>query len=245
MPRKTEILSIVETGLQKVNLPALKRPSVPVDEPNEELVVWGIQFYSFSVIAHLKTVLRGFVQLIEAENIPTAYVVCRHIFEWTAHTCYMSRNTKNYLDRKEWGRAWRLHSHAMQGNRWIKDHGAKYAPTLVHDDTPDPLTVANIVACYEEFRRTERGNADAKDSYGLLSEHSHPNSACFLPYYQYTGDELRFVVPSPDTSPLGMERPLIDLTLFLDTLLGLGREKIVRAQVRAVLNELAALGKKV
>jgi hypothetical protein len=243
MTRKLEILSIVERGLQKIDLPPLKRPRVSVDDPNEELVVWGIQFYSYSVIAHLRTVLRGLAQLIEAENIPTAYIVCRHIFEWAAHTCYMSRNTKNYVDRKEWRRAWRLHSHAMEGNRWIKDHGAKYAPTLVSDDTPDPLTVPNIVASYEEYRRTERGNADAKDSYGLLSEHSHPNSACFLPYYQYIGDEVRFVAPSPDTSPLGMERPLIDLTWFLDTLLGLGREKVVRAQVRAVLNELADLAK--
>jgi hypothetical protein len=80
-------------------------------------------------------------------------------------------------------------------------------------------------------------------SYGLLSEHSHANSACFLPYCQYAGDEVQFVTPSPDTSPLGMERPLIDLIWFLDTLLGLGREKVVRAQVRAVLNELADLAK--
>jgi hypothetical protein len=151
----------------------------------------------YSVIAHLQVVLRGLVLLIEAENIPTAYIVCRHIFEWAAHTCYMSRNTKNYVERKEWQRAWRLHSFAMQGNRWLKEHGAKYAPALVSDDTPDPLSVSNIVSCYEEYRRKERGNADAKDSYGLLSEHSHPNSACFLPYCQYSGDEVRFVVVHP------------------------------------------------
>jgi hypothetical protein len=35
----------------------------------------------------------------------------------------------------------------------------------------------------------------------------------------------------------------VDLTLFLYTLLGLGREKVVRGQIRAILNELADLAK--
>jgi hypothetical protein len=83
----------------------------------------------------------------------------------------MSRNTKNYVERKEWGRAWSLHSLAMQGNLWLKEHGPKYGPTLVSDGTPDPLRIANVVSCYEEYRRQVHGNADAKDSYGLLSEH--------------------------------------------------------------------------
>jgi hypothetical protein len=244
MPRKLGILPIVETGLHKIDLPPLTRPLVADDNPNEELVLWGTQYYSYSVIAHLRTVLHSLVQLIDAANIPTAFIVCRHIFEWAAHTCYMSRNTKNYVERKEWGRAWHLHSLAMQGNRWVKDHGSKYEPALVTGDVPDPLGIANIVSCYDEYRRQRQGHADAKDSYGLLSEHSHPNSACFLPYYQYVGWEVRFVAPSPDTSLLGEERCLIDLMMFLNVLLELGREKVVRAQIVAILKELAALADK-
>ena len=241
MSGKTDILLIVETGLQKIHIPPLTRPPVADDNPNEELVLWGIQYYSYSVIAHLRTVLRGLVQLIEAANIPTAFIVSRHIFEWAAHTCYMSRHLKNYVLRKEWGRAWHLHSLAMEGNRWLKDHGSKYEPTLVTDEVPDPLGVTNIVASYEEYRRQMHGHADAKDTYGLLSEHSHPNSACFLPYYQYIGREVRFIAPSPDTSLLGEKRCLIDLMMFLNALLKLGQERAVRAQVVATLKELAGL----
>jgi hypothetical protein len=241
MPRKIEVLSIVETGLQRVRLPSLMRPSVPNDDPNEELVIWGVQYYSYAVVAHLRTVLSGLVLIVEAENIPTAFMVCRHIFEWAAHTCYMSRNMKTYVQRRDWRRAWHLNSLAMQGNRWVKDHGPKYLPECVSNDTPDPLSVPNIVNCLEEDRRQGHRNPDAKDTYGLLSEHSHPNAACFMPYCEYVGNEVRFVPSSPDTSLLGVERPLIELMMFLDALLELGREKVVRAQVLAILNELAAL----
>jgi hypothetical protein len=43
------------------------------------------------------------------------------------------------------------------------------------------------------YQRQVHGDGDAKDSYGLLSEHSHPNSACFLPYCEYRGAEVRFI----------------------------------------------------
>ncbi len=94
---------------------------------------------------------------------------------------------------------------------------------------------------YDEYRRQRHGQTDAKDTYGLLSEHSHPNSACFLPYYQHIGREVRFVAPAANTSLLGEERCLIDLMMFLNVLLELGREKVVRAQIVAILNELAGL----
>jgi hypothetical protein len=239
MVKQTDILPIVETGLKKIELPPLTRPDVADDNPNEDLVLWSIQFYAYSVIAHLRTVLRGLVQLIDGANIPTAFVVCRHVFEWAAHTCYMCRNTKNYVERKEWRRAWHLHSLAMQGNRWAKEYGTKYEPAAITNDIPDPLTVANIVSCYEKYQRQLYGHLDARDSYSLLSEHSHPNSACFLPYYEYIGREVRFIAPPADASLLGEERCLIDLMMSLAELLALGRENVVSAQVIAIVKELA------
>jgi hypothetical protein len=232
---------MVEHGLSEIKLPSLTRPPVLDTNPDEKLVRWGITYYSYSVIAHMQTILRGLSQLLKAENVPTAFIVCRHVFEWTAHTCYMSRNLKNYVEREEWGRAWHLQSLAMQGNRWIKDHGPKYGPEAIMNGIPDPLGIANIVACYEEYRRQQYGRPDAKDSYGLLSEHSHPNSACFNPYCKFVGWEVRFVPPSPDSSLLGEERCLIDLMLFIETLLGLGNEKTVRSQVIATLTRIGDL----
>lgn len=237
------ILAIVERDLRQIKLPPLVRPNVPNDSPNEALVVWGITYYAYCVTAHIQTVLSGLVQLLDAKNVPTAFVVGRHVFEWTAHACYMRRNSETYFKKKEWGRAWHLHSLAMEGNIWVRHHGSKYAPSELTDDTPEPIGVANLVACYEEYQRQVGKNADARDTYGLLSEHSHPNSACFNRYCEYRGAEVRFVGPSSDASLLGEERYLMDLLLFLDQLLKLGKERLVRKQIIAILTGIAELAK--
>jgi len=67
---------------------------------------------------------------------------------------------------------------------WAKQHGGKYAlpGTQVPAGVPDPLTVSNVVAAYEQYQVKEFGSNDAKDTYGLLSELSHPNSACLQQY---------------------------------------------------------------
>lgn len=237
------ILAIVERELRQIKLPPLVRPDVPNDSPNEELAVWGITYYSYCVVAHMQTVLSGLVQLLEAKNIPTAFVIGRHVFEWTAHACYMSRNSETYFKKREWRRALHLHSLAMTGNLWVRNHGSKYAPTELTDGTPEPIGISNLVACYEEWQRQVGKNADAKDTYGLLSEHSHPNSVCFNRYCEYIGAEVRFISPSSDASILGEERYLIDLLLFLDQLLKLGMERVVRKQIVAILTGIADLAK--
>jgi hypothetical protein len=228
----------VTTGLEKIALPPLVRPDVSEDKPNDALVSWGTTYYTYSVIAHLQTVLRGLVELIQLGNVSAAFIVCRHVFEWTAHTCYMSRHLKNYIGRQEWGRASHLQAVAMEGNRWIKDHGKKYDAPAVLDGVPDPLAVANIVSAYEEYQNQTYGKRDVKDSYGLLSEHSHPNSACFNRYCKFSGAEVRFIKPSTDASILGEERCLIDLVQFLDNLLLLGKERKIHPQIRGIITEI-------
>jgi len=237
------ILAIAEQSLRQITLPPLVRPKVSVDNPNEELNVWGITYYSYCLVAHMRTVFTGLLQLLQARNIPTAFIVCRHVFEWTAHACYMSRNIANYFKKKEWARAWHLQSLAMEGNIWVKAHGPKYAPKEMTEGVPDPLGTANVVSCYEEYQRQAGKKPDAKDTYGLLSEHSHPNSACFNRYCQYAGSEVRFIPPSTDASVLGEERYLLDFLIFLEQLLTLGKEKVVRKQIIAMLEGIARLAK--
>ena len=72
----------------------------PTTNPTEKLVVWGVTYYAYCVIAHMQTVLSGLVQLLEAKNIPTAFVVGRHVFEWTAHACFISRNSETYFRKR-------------------------------------------------------------------------------------------------------------------------------------------------
>lgn len=99
------LLAIVTDGLEKIVLPPLVRPSVPNDKPNEALVLWESNYYNYCVIAHLRVVLRGIVDLIKVGNIPTAFVACRHVYEWTAHACYMSKNLGDHMAKQEWAEA--------------------------------------------------------------------------------------------------------------------------------------------
>ncbi len=235
-------LAIVADSLEKVTLPPLTRPSVgPNDDPTEELVSWGIQYYVYSTIAHLRSILRGLVQLAQAGNIPTTFLVIRNVFEWTAHACYMNRNLANDVAKKDWARAWKLLSMAAMGNKWVKDHGPKYEPAMTFDGIPDPLSVANVVAAYEDYQRQRFGSGDAKDSYGFLSEYSHPNSLCTEQYRQYEGHVVRFVTPSTGSPLPAVNWCLIDAMNFLSELLGISQEQGLRPQIISILKEIAKL----
>lgn len=117
-------VELVSNGLKKFAYPILSRPPVkPHEAPTEELVKWGIKLYAYSVAAHLSKMLDALIHLASVENIPAANVVSRHIFEWTAHACYMSRNLGTHVRKQEWERAWGLLSRAVIGSVWIKQHG--------------------------------------------------------------------------------------------------------------------------
>jgi hypothetical protein len=63
------ILTTIEQELRQIKLPPLIRPGAPNDKPDEKLVVWGVTYYAYCVIAHMQTVLSGLVQLLEAKNV--------------------------------------------------------------------------------------------------------------------------------------------------------------------------------
>lgn len=133
------ILAIVTGGLEKIHLPPLIRPAIPNDNPNEALVRWGTLYYC--VTAHLRVVLRGMVELLKLGNVPTAFLACRHVFEWTAHTCLMSRELEEFMTEQAWRGARELQSRVMEGNRWVREHGEKYEPGAAYDQIPDSLRV--------------------------------------------------------------------------------------------------------
>jgi len=189
-------------------------------------------------MAHLRVVLRGMVELLRLGNVPIAFLACRHVFEWTAHTCLMSRELDDFITKQDWKGARELQSRVMEGNRWVKEHGEKYQPGAAYDEIPDSLRVKKALKAYEQYQKEQEGLSDVDDSYALLSEHTHPNSACFNSCTRIIGPEVRFVPPSADFAILGEDRCLIHLVLFLDALLRLGKEANVRRQLRAVIDEL-------
>ena len=61
-------LAVAMGHLQQITLPPLTQPPVGKDdEPTEELIAWGIKYYAYSAIAHLRMVLQGVVLLANAE----------------------------------------------------------------------------------------------------------------------------------------------------------------------------------
>lgn len=101
------------------------------------------------------------------------------------------------------------------------------------------MRVKKALKAYEQYVQLQLGKSDVDDSYALLSELSHPNSACFTAYTQIIGREVHFVPPSTDSALLGEEVCLIHLVLFLDALLRLGKETNVRLQLRSIIDTLS------
>jgi hypothetical protein len=160
------ILAIVTAGLESIELPPLRRPDVPNDTPDEALVLWGAQYYTYCVIAHIRDVLRGMVELLQLGSVATAFFPARHAFEWTAHTCLISRELKDFITKKDWKGAKELQSRVMEGNRWVKDYGTKYvaeAPGDPYDQMADGLRVKNALRAYEKYQEETTGTSDSKD----------------------------------------------------------------------------------
>jgi len=249
--RGSRVIRVVLDGLQKVELHSLSRPPVkPTEEPTGELINWGAQVYVYSVIAHIRTVLKGLVQVADSENIPVAFIIVRHVFEWAAHAAYMSRSLRVFYKQKQWKEAWELLTASATGNRWIKRYGSKYAPvgaTWAFDDTPDPIHISKVMTALERHEQETFGLEDAKDTYGHLSEHSHPNSACLQQYHRWDTDgrALNFCDPAPSSSPLSSaSRALIALLMCFHDLLAMSRESSVRQQLKSLLEEIAKLAPK-
>jgi len=243
-------LAIVSKGLDSLALslghaPDPKTLKTP-DERKAAYIRWAITLYVYSVVAHIRTVLRGLIVLADAGNIPTGMVVCRHVFEWAAQVCYMNENLQKHTAAKDWDTARDLLNQAMIGNRWVKEYGHKYDPAHVKAAVPNTIRLKKALASYEAHVEKVFGG-DAKDDYAHLSEHSHPNSACFQQYHDgdVPGGEMRFKEPTSGSPLPVVNWCLIDLCTLLLELLGLSGEKTIRPQIAAILKELAqlALGK--
>jgi hypothetical protein len=249
--RGIRTLKIVAEHVQGVGLPPLRRPRVKPDEPKtEELVRWGICMYAYSLIAHMQKILQGLVTLAESENVAASAPVGRHVFEWTALSCYLMRKLKESFATRNWNEAWALLTKVALGSGWAGKYGPKYAgasTVKLTFEIPHPVRTGNAVDAYGKYQEEQLRVAEANDSYSLLSDYSHPNAACLMRYQSWedNGGIYRFIDPD-----LGTEQEtflpfvnccLIDLFLFIYELLGMADESTVRPKVKVVLDELAKL----
>jgi hypothetical protein len=239
-------LGIVSKGLDGLTL-SLSQPPDPrtlktPDERKDAYIRWAISYYVYSVIAHVRTIMRGLIGLADSGNIPTAIVVCRHVFEWTAQVCYMNENLHKHVAARDWDAARDLLDRAVIGSRWIREYGHKYSPTQIKAEVPNTIRLNKVLGSYEA--RVEKVfGGDAKDDYAHLSEHSHPNSACFQQYHdgEVSGGQIRFREPTTGSPLPVVNWCLIDLCTLLVELLGLSSDKTVRPHLAAILKEIAQL----
>jgi len=246
-PKGIRPVRIIAQGLQRIVLPPLTRPLVkPTEEPTEALVDWGVRYYVYSLVAHVRFILEGIVQVSDAGNVSAAFVLGRHVFEWAAHACFVTEKLHQHYQKNLWREAWQLQSAVATGSLWIKRYGAKYADpgakVTFLDDTPNPIHIREAVSAYDKYLKQNGRALDGVDTYSFLSEHSHPNAACLLPYHQYQGRDVHFDDPDPRSSPLpAVTWCLIDILGFLRQLLVMSHEASVHRGVVAVLREVANL----
>jgi hypothetical protein len=140
-------MNIVEEGLRALVLTPLKRPAVgPDDDPTEELVSWAITLYVYSSIVHIRTVLAGIIALQDMANIPSGNVLSRHVFEWTAHACYVAQASRALIPAKRWKDAFDLFHQVDTGNLWIKKHGHKYDAKLFSEEIVKPIRIGKLMS---------------------------------------------------------------------------------------------------
>ena len=176
-------IPIIEQGLRAIDLPPITRPAVgPHDDPTEELACWGATLYAYSSIAHVRTVLAGLIALTDSGNTTTANIVSRHVFERTAHACYMQEKLAEFMAASKWKPAFELTLQADTGIQWVKRHGDKYDKSNYPEEALSPIRIKHIIAAYSRYQTERYGKTDAEDSYGFLSEFSHPNGVCFQHY---------------------------------------------------------------
>jgi hypothetical protein len=234
-----EVLRIVEFGLREIALPTLTRPPVAFDHPNEELALFAVRVYSYSLIAHIRTILAGLIVLEEAGNIPSARILCRHVFEWTAHAAYVAENLSNHVKENQWPDSFDVVSKFDRANSWIKKHGEQPGAHPIQLEAPDAVRLKHWIAAYERFRVGEYGSATVNEVYGYLSEHAHPSGACFLQYREIWGADLRFV-PAPKTHLPEIEHSLLDWLILIYRILGLAKEDTVRLAMLKIIETIAA-----
>jgi hypothetical protein len=245
-PRIFELKSvrIIEEGLRAILLPNVIRPALgPHDPATEELVSWAITYHVYSEIAHVRTILAGFLALVEMKNVPSAILLSRHVFEWTALACYLHQNLMGFISQKMWQQAFDLLLQSDTGNQWARNHGPAYETLPFPDEILDPIEVNKLIAAYAKYQKKTHGKSKTYDSYGFLSEFAHPNSAC-LAQYRDSQEATGIIVQPPTQSTFGSIKGfIIEWLMFMQELLGFANENEVREKLIGMFPALAELAK--
>src|SRR5262249_48031125 len=156
----------------------------------------------------------------DAGNTPSGNILARHVFEWTALSCYLLEKLKDLIANKQWTAAFDLLLQTDTGNALVKNHGAGYDNSSFPQEVAKPIRIKHLIAAYTRHRTAQYGSTKVEDDYGFLSEYSHPNSTCFLAYRDFDGARAFFVNPPTKSNFGGINGFALEWLVFAQELLG-------------------------
>jgi hypothetical protein len=238
------MVRIIEQELRTIKLPSVLRPSVAPDDPaTEELVQWAITAHVYAEIAHIRTILAGFLMLADSGNSPSASILARHIFEWTALACHLMEKLSQHVPQKDWQAAWDLVLKVGTANSWVKNHGHNYGPAdSFKEEVESPIRIKHLIASYTRYHTAKYGKTRIEDSYGYLSEFCHPNANCLMEYQEFDGARAYFVPPRKESTYSGINGFSAEWLLFVQDLLRLAEEAHVRQKLIKTIQLITADG---
>jgi len=232
--------------LDQIKFESLTRPDVAEKaSPTPDLINWGIQMYSFSLLSHYREMLRSFLLLTERGKIPAAFVVGRCLFEIVAHSYYVQKHVAQYLEEKKLNSAWKLLTEVNMGSLYMREKFPEGSEEENEQQFPTPREIGKIIRCFNEWGK----KGEAGSIYSFLSEYSHPNMAAFSNYYEFKGLDKTaiFSFTNPPHNPL--MAPLSEVCIsvasleFLSKLLDLSGEVNVTSRLTHTLRSYIDSGR--
>jgi len=236
LPRLRKIVQ----GLDQIRWQSLPRPNVSKGTPpTRDLVDWGIQMYSYSLLSHYRELLDTFILLTERGKIPAAFVIGRCLFEMGAHGYYVRKHIVQFLNDKNLNLAWKFLEEINMGNLYMREEFPARDDEDKEQQFPAPREIGKVIRCFNEFSQ----NTEAVKTYSLLSEYSHPNMGAFSSYYEFhnVGNTITYSFTDPPRNPLVAPLPEVCISLkgidCVGTLLDLTGEVRVPSQISHILKE--------
>jgi len=237
-------LTIALSHLEMIELPDISLPLSTFEEVDEERVIFGVRYYAYASIAHVRKILKGLVQVSDEANWACANVLARHLIEWAAHATFLKVKLPGLIQSKHLEEAWAMLLQLNGGDMYFRRYGAKYlevdAPI---PDIPNPVRVKALFNVYDQEHADSDGRGSAQEDYSLLSELSHASAACMRRCMETRGNRIVFCAGEDDDSPLGIaSASAIDWILSVGTLLSLISDTAVAPKVIAAIKEMSESG---
>jgi len=230
-PTSIVALRIIAEDSAKFTFPTVTAPDKdPKTPPTKALLNFGVRYYCYPWIRQFSSLSNGVVMLNESDNIASARIVARSLFELCAHIYYVKKHLKQHITKQNYTAAWKFLTPITVGSRYLNEHHPDGGPRI-----PAPPHISRVIRCFEERLRKED-----KEDYSYLSEYSHPNMMAFKQHYENLGPRtIKITNQIPIHGYLGATTgACLQALLAADELLKLAEEREVRIQLHKLIGAI-------